>query len=192
MKYIETERLILREWTLDDVKDQVEGLNNFETAKNLTVPFPYTDKNSIEYISKHLKNTKESYAFAVELKESGKVIGGTNLDIRNGVFHGGIWLNEKYTGKGYGTEIWIARCKFAFEFLKLNELENGYYEFNERSKHMQDKVGYKPFGKSTKFCPALNQNVLEILTKLTKTDFYNKLQISKLKPTYEKIKILES
>ena len=32
---IETERLILREWTLNDVNDMVEGLNDFDTAKKV-------------------------------------------------------------------------------------------------------------------------------------------------------------
>ena len=190
MKYIETERLILREWTLNDVNDQVEGLNNFETAKNLTVPFPYTKEDSITYISKHLKNTLSIYAFAVQLKSSNKVIGGTNLDIKDGKYHGGIWLNEKYTGKGYGTEVWLARIKFAFEFLKLNELENGYYDFNNRSRLMQEKVGYKVVGKSSKFCPALNKEVVEILTLLTKENFNIALKSAKLKAIYDKIKIL--
>lgn len=172
MQKIETERLILREWTLDDVDDQVEGLSNFETAKNLTVPFPYTREHSIAYITKHLENNKDSYAFAVELKETGKVIGGTSLDLKDGIYHGGIWLNEKYTGKGYGTEVWTARARFAFEVLGLNEIENGFYEFNGRSKHMQEKIGYKIVGKTINFCPALNSEVVEVLTRLTKEDFY--------------------
>lgn len=190
MNFIETERLILREWTLDDVPDQVEGLSNFETAKNLTVPFPYTNRDSIEYISKHLKNKSGSYAFAVELKDTKKVIGGTNLDIKEGKYHGGIWINEVYTGRGYGTEVWLARIKFVFDFLKLDEIENGYYDFNERSRLMQEKVGYKVVGKSKKFCPALNKEVVEILTMLTKENFYNAVSSTRLKAIYDRIKIL--
>lgn len=190
MKFIETERLILREWTLDDVPDQVEGLSNFETAKNLTVPFPYTEENSIAYISKHLKNNKEDYAFAAELKGTGKVIGGTNLAIKDGEFHGGIWLNEAYTGKGFGTEMWIARAKFAFEALNLDKVENGYFEFNERSKHMQEKVGHIIVGKSKKFCPALNKEVGEVLTVLTRENFYKAIKSTTLKEVYDKVKIL--
>ena len=186
---IETERLILREWTLDDVSDQVEGLSNFETARNLLVPFPYTEKNSIEYISKHLKNSYENNAFAVQLKDTKKVIGGTSIDFRDGKYSGGIWLNEVYTGKGYGTEIWLARAKFAFEVLKATEIEDGYFSFNNRSKHMQEKVGYKAVGKSTKFCPALGKECCEVLTRLTKTDFYEALKSTKLKAIYDKIKI---
>lgn len=116
---IETERLILREWRLDDAEDLAEGLGNFETAKNLTVPFPYTTKDAIDFIAAHLKNTEICYEFAVELKQNGKVIGATSLDAKDGIYRGGIWLNEGYTERRYGTEVWIARAKFAFEILNL-------------------------------------------------------------------------
>ena len=192
MKYIETERLILREWTFDDINDQVEGLSNFETAKNLTIPFPYNAQNSFDYISKHLKNNENSYAFAVELKETNKVIGGASLEFRNGKYSGGIWLNEKFTGKGYGTEVWIARAMFAFDVLRLDELENGYFEFNERSKHLHEKVGYKIIGKTTNFCPALNSEVVEVRVKLTKMDFYNAMRDEKLHKVYEKVKLKDT
>ena len=192
MEYIETEHLILREWTLTDVRDQVEGLSNFETAKNLTIPFPYGTQNSLDYITKHTKNNENSYAFAVELKENKKVIGGTSLDFKNGKHDGGIWLNEKFTGKGYGTEVWIARAKFAFDVLRLDELENGYFEFNERSKHLHEKIGYKVIGKTTIFCPALNSDVVEILAKLTKMDFYRAMRDGKLQGVYNKINFINT
>ena len=191
IKYIETERLILREWTLDDVPDQVEGLSNFETAKNLTVPFPYTTENSINYISKHLKNNTECYAFAAELKGTNKVVGGTSLDLKEGVYGGGIWLNEAYTGRGLGTEMWIARAKFAFEVLNVEKLQNGYFAFNNRSKHMQEKVGGVTIGSSSKLCPALNKEVEEVLTELTKENFYKAMQQPKLKAVYDKVKFVE-
>ena len=51
------------------------------------------------------------------------------------------------------------------------KLLNGYYYFNERSKKMQLKIGYKIVGEKTNYCPALNSEVREILTKLKKSDF---------------------
>ena len=171
---IETERLLLREWKLSDSPDMVEGLNDFDTAKNLTVPFPYTKENAESFINNHLKNDKNNYYFAIVLKSENKVIGGTSLEIKTDINKnkGGIWLNKKYHSKGYGTEVWIARAKFAFETLNLNELENGYFEHNEASWKMQQKLGYKIVGNTINFCPALNKEVFEIVTNLTKEDFY--------------------
>ena len=171
---IETERLILRKWQLSDKYDMVEGLNDFDTAKNLTVPFPYTKEHAESFINNHLKNDDKTYYFAIVLKSENKVIGGTSLEIKNDINKnkGGIWLNKKYHGKGYGTEAWIARAKFSFETLSLNELENGFFEHNQTSWKMQQKLGYKIVGKTTNFCPALNKEVVEIVTNLTKDDFY--------------------
>jgi len=86
-------------------------------------------------------------------------------------------LNKKYHSKGYGTEVWIARAKFAFETLNLNELENGYFEHNEISWKMQQKLGYKIVGKTINFCPALKKEVVEIVTSLTKEDFHKIIKL---------------
>ena len=175
---IETERLVLREWQLTDIKDMVEGLNDFDTARNLTVPFPYKTEYAENFINMHLKNDKNNYYFAIVLKDTNKVIGGTSIEIKNDINKnkGGIWLNKKYHGKGLGTEVWIARAKFAFETLNLNELENGFFEHNEISWKMQQKLGYKIVGKTINFCPALNKEVVEIVTNLSKEDFYMTLE----------------
>ena len=175
---LETERLILREWRLTDIQDMVEGLNDFDTAKNLTVPFPYKIEHAECFINKHLKNDKNNYYFAIVLKSENKVIGGTSLEIKNDINKnkGGIWLNKKYHGKGFGTEVWIVRAKFAFETLNLSELENGYFEHNEISWKMQQKLGYRIVGKTINFCPALKREVVEIVTNLAKEDFYNAIK----------------
>ena len=167
-----TKRLIFRNWSLQDADRVADGLNDFDVAKNLTVPFPYPKKDAIDFIKKHLENDEKNYYFAVVDKESGKVIGGTNISINEeGNYRGGIWIHRDYQEKGYGTEIWTARAKFAFDFMGAKELINGFYDFNERSKKMQLKIGHKIFGEKTNYSPALKSEVREILTKLEKSDF---------------------
>lgn len=174
LDYIETERLFLREWKIEDVDDLVEGLSNYDVTKNLTIPFPYTKEHAISFINSHLKNTIKDCSFAIVLKENNKVIGGTSLEYYEDIkrYKGGLWFNKLYIGKGYGTEVWKARAKFAFEVLRVDELVNGFFEFNNASKHMQEKVGYKITGKKQNYSPALKQEVVEITTLLTKEDFY--------------------
>lgn len=145
---IETDRLILRQWKIEDADDLVEGLNNLNVSKWLAqVSYPYTEEDAKSFINNSIKN--KLYNFAIVLKEENKVIGGTqlsNISFVHGTAGGGIWLNEKYQGMGYGTEAFGARIKYAFEELGLRRLENGYFKENERSHQMQLKFGYKDEG----------------------------------------------
>ncbi len=175
---IESKRLILRDWKDEDIDDLVEGLNNINVAKWLAgVPVPYTKedaKNFIEMIKN--QNEKVKISLAIVLKENSKVIGGTelrNINKKDGTASGGIWLNEKYQKNGYGTEAFSARIKYAFDVLGLRRIENGYFVNNEKSKRMQQKLGYKYEGIRRKkyLCLATNEYVDECITGLLKEEF---------------------
>lgn len=148
---IKTDRLILREWTSKDVNDLVEGLNDLEVSKWLVlVKHPYTRKDAVNWIKfckkQARKKNRDWYAFAIELKSEKKVIGAVDLSKINksqGTASGGLWINRKYHGHGYGSEAFAARIDFAFNELKLRRLENGYLKGNESSAKMQKKLGYK-------------------------------------------------
>ena len=89
---IETDRLILRQWKIQDVNDVVEGLNNLNVTKWLAqVPYPYTEEDAKSFINKSIENNL--YNFAIVLKEENKVIGGTqltNISFVHGTAGGGI------------------------------------------------------------------------------------------------------
>ena len=148
IKSIETKRLLLRQWNINDIYDIVEGLNNINVSKWLAgAPFPYTIEDAKSFVQKTIDN--DLYNFAIILKKENKVIGGTqitNISYDNGTAGGGIWIYEKYQGNGFGTEAFGARIKYAFEILGLRRLENGYFKGNERSHQMQLKFGYKDEG----------------------------------------------
>ena len=176
---IKTDRLILRFWKLDDIDDLVEGLNNINVSKWLAqVPYPYTKedgKSFLEFASKENEKSKNIDLAIVE-KTSNKVIGGTtiaNINIKDGTAGGGIWLNEKYQGKGYGKEAFYAKVKYSFDVLNLRRLENGYFPGNEATKKMQYKLGYKDEGIRRKkfYCLATKEYVDEHITGLLKEEF---------------------
>ena len=145
---IETDRLILRQYKIEDTDDIVEGLNNLNVTKWMAgAPYPYTKEDALYFINNSIN--KNLYNFAIVLKSENKVIGGTqltNIDLNNGTAGGGIWINEKYQGQGYGSEAFGARIKYAFEVLGLRRLENGYFKENERSHKIQLRFGYKDEG----------------------------------------------
>ncbi len=172
---IETDRLLLRQFRLEDADDIVEGLNNINVAKWMAyAPYPYSKKDAIEFITKAIET--KAYNFAIVLKSENKVIGCTqlrNIDLVQGTAGGGIWLNEKYHGKGYGSEAWGARIKYAFEVLGLRRLENGFFAGNEKSWAMQKKFGYRQEGiRRQKYIP-LSTGVPtdEVITALLKEEW---------------------
>ena len=172
---IETERLVLRQLNMGDIKDVVEGLNNINVSKWLTkVPFPYTEEDAKAYIKNTIDNNL--YNYAIVLKSENKLIGGTQITIvsaNDGVATGGLWLNEKYHGCGYGTEALDARARYSFEVLGLRRIENGYFKGNEKSHRMQLKVGYKDEGikRQRYICDATGEIVDECITGLLRDEW---------------------
>jgi ribosomal-protein-alanine N-acetyltransferase len=173
---LETDRLVLRNGTNADIDDMVEGLNNIEVSKWLDlVPYPYTFKDAEGYLA-FCAGSEDSYNFVIELKSEKKVIGGTNISGVNrlhGTATGGIWLNLKYHGYGYGTEAFGKRIEFAFNELDLRRLENGFFDGNESSRKMQEKFGYVVEGKRRKgfMCIADGLYKDEYITGLLREDW---------------------
>ena len=172
---IETERLILRPWKFNDIEALCDGLNNFDVAKFLTIPFPYTIEDAKSFINTRIENpnTKQKSYFAIVEKNSEKVIGGTNICLdENNIATGGIWINANYHGHGYGTEAMRGRAAYCFDQLKAVYLINGFLEGNEISYKMQRKLGYKLTGElGERNCPARGGKTKEIKTMLKKEDF---------------------
>lgn len=188
---LETKRLILREWNNKDIEDITEGLNNIDVSKWLAfVPHPYTMKNAEKWIKYCVENAEKgqarsSYEFAIELKTENKIIGGVSLDKINefqGTAGGGIWINAKYHGQGYGTEAFGKRIEFAFIKLNLRRLENGFFEGNLSSFKMQEKFGYVIEGKRRKAFRCMADGALkdEYITGLLKEEWNNVFNIDSI------------
>lgn len=173
---IESERLILRSWKWEDIDDLVEGLNNLNVSKYLAyVPFPYTIDDAKKFLESAKLSNSKNLEFAIVLKENGKVIGGTsisNINKKDGTAGGGIWINEEFHGKGYGIEAFYTKIKYAFDELGLRRMENGYFPENEKSKKMQEKLGFKLEGVRRKkfLCLATKEYKDECITGLLKEE----------------------
>ena len=80
---IETNRLILREYTMDDFNDLYQILSDPETMKHY--PKPYDEKGTIRWLEWSINNYRQ-YGFglwAIELKETNEFIGDCGITLQN-------------------------------------------------------------------------------------------------------------
>lgn len=145
MKDIETERLILRDASVDDAEDMFEYAKLEEVTKYLSWKPHISLKDSekiLEMLSKEAKG-KDSYVLkAIVLKENDKMIG--TIDAR--IFGDGLkdaefgyCLNPKYWNKGYMSE---ALKAFMEALHKEHGVENVFGSFereNIASKRVMQK-----------------------------------------------------
>lgn len=105
---IETERLILRQYTLDDFPALYEILSDPETMQHY--PAPFDEDRTRNWITWNLDNY-EKYGFglwAVVLKETGEFIGDCGITLQN--IDGeilpeiGYHIHKKYWRCGFGKE----------------------------------------------------------------------------------------
>lgn len=121
---LETDRLILRELTMDDFSDLYKILSDEETMEHY--PKPFDEKKVQDWIRWNICNY-ETFGFglwAVVLKENNIMIGdcGITMQIINGEIKPeiGYHINKKYQRQGYATEAAIMCRNFIFENTPFN------------------------------------------------------------------------
>ena len=144
---IETERLILREYTWDDFNDLYEILSCPITMSYY--PKPYDEEGTKRWINWCLNSYKnEGFGlWAVCLKNSNKFIGDCGLSIQN--IDGeklpeiGYHINKNYWKKGYAKEAANAVKKWTFENTKYEKLYSYMNKENVASYKTAESIGMK-------------------------------------------------
>jgi ribosomal-protein-alanine N-acetyltransferase len=127
-KAINTDRLLLRRFELDDAYDMFKNwANDSEVTKFLSWK-PHSSvevtKGIVEHWVNEYKNTN-IYDWAIELKEIGEVIGGISivkLDEKNYSCEIGYCLSRKYWDKGIMSESLKAIIDYLFSEVGLNRI----------------------------------------------------------------------
>ena len=112
MMYIETERMILRDFTPDDLADLHEIFSDPIVMEHTEPPYDLDKTREFLHdfcLGKKRKNGVPG-AFAAVLKESGKVIGYVLLKEYDApeIYEAGWIFNKDYWGRGYAYEICAA------------------------------------------------------------------------------------
>lgn len=139
---INTERLILRRWTIDDTDDYYEFAKSPKLRDADMKPIESVDK--AKEVVKHLSKSNEIWA--IVLKEDSKVIGsiGLHKDPKRkacgckGVEYA---INHDYWGNGYCTEAVRAIMNYAFMELGILLISACHYPHNIASKRVMEKCG---------------------------------------------------
>lgn len=147
---LETERLFLREIKTSDLHDVHEYRKNPEVSRYLLWK-PEENVNYtecyLEYIQTLYKKGK-FYDFGIYLKESGKMIGTvgfTTINLKSNSASVGYVLNSSYWGLGIAEEALRKLIDFGFNTLNFERLDARIAEYNERSKKLALKCGFKFF-----------------------------------------------
>ena len=161
---IETERLRLRPFTEDDAADVYEYLH--EPAVNC---FASMKLNSLDEAKEAMKQRAEDaeYYFAIELKESGKVIGEifgcpeghehSEDDNTSDTFSPCWMLNLDYSGRGYAFEAARAYFDYLFNEKGMRRIYAYTEDYNLPSQHLCEKLGMRREGMYMEFISFVNE-----------------------------------
>ncbi len=137
--YMESERLLLRKWEMNDAPALYSGLSNKEVASDFGLKTPFTIEDAQRYIEDAIKKNKDKYA--VVLKATNSIIGGCGIHNKQGKISGSMWIAKEYQGNGFGTEACMILVRHCFDTYDVKEMDNGFLEGNIASQRMQEKIG---------------------------------------------------
>ena len=145
MKILETKRMILRPWKIEDLDDFYEYAQNPKVGPGAGWE-PHKNKEvSLKILESFIEKDEVR---AIVYKENGKVIGslGVHCDKKREGVRGkmiGYVLSEAYWGRGLMSEAVREVIKNLFEEEKLDIISCYHYPFNIRSKIVIEKCGFK-------------------------------------------------
>lgn len=150
-KILETERLILREWTLDDAPALFEICRDAEVMLYIGTGKPYTTLDEAEKFLRWAVAYQKENGFcrwAVVEKASGKIVGSCGFayphetpEIELGyLFDRAVW------GKGFATEAARAALSYGFEKLGFREIIAITDLENTASQRVLEKIGFAQRG----------------------------------------------
>jgi RimJ/RimL family protein N-acetyltransferase len=147
---LETGRLLLRPWTLEDAPVMQKLAGEKLVARYTSLPHPYADGEAEKFIGSHTAQFAEGKALvlAITLRQTGEIIGciGLHGDFSTGIAELGYWIGAGFWGQGYCTEAARATVDYAFRALGLCRIHARHFAQNQASGKVMKKVGMAPEG----------------------------------------------
>lgn len=144
----ETEHLIIRKFKINDAQCLYE--NHLEEEVKKWIPNEsYADieetQSAINFYTDCVNNKHLPYVLAVELKETGELIGDTGVNEVEGKTNEveiGYGICKKHSGKGYATELLGAMTQFIVSTFGMNVLYGRVIRGNNASVRVLEKNDY--------------------------------------------------
>ncbi|MBR6794560.1 MAG: GNAT family N-acetyltransferase, partial [Clostridia bacterium] len=141
---LETKRLILRPWHEEDA----EALYRYASDPEVGPPAGWPSHTSVENSREIIRTVLSAPdTLAVCLKDNGKPIGSigfhrNDLAEADDEYELGYWIGKPFWGQGLIPEASREMLRYAFENLGMNRIWCGYYDGNEKSRRVQEKLGF--------------------------------------------------
>ncbi|MFA6226972.1 MAG: GNAT family protein [Candidatus Paceibacterota bacterium] len=143
-------KCVLRSYKKDDIDPMAKIANNKAIAKNMYSgwPNPYTKKDAKLWVERNLKEqTIIKFPLKLAIEVNGVFAGGIGGSIKensnNSAMSFGYWLDEKFWGKGIITEAIELFIEYIFKNTKICRISATVYPWNEGSKKVLEKTGFK-------------------------------------------------
>lgn len=146
---IETARLVLRAWQESDLED-FYAYANVDGVGQMAGWLPHKSVEESKRILQMFMDDKKT--FALELRETGRVIGSLGLEYRDedlGLAQQlkgreiGYVLSKEYWGRGLMPEAVQAVMDYCFRQLHFDWLSCGHFLRNDRSRRVVEKCGFR-------------------------------------------------
>lgn len=150
---LETERLLLRPVRAADRRELVPLINDLDVSRYLSrVPYPYTEEDFTAFMERAETGLKagNDYIFAILLRPDVFIglMGVHPVDD----WEFGYWVGKPYWRQGYATEAGRRVLRYAFEGLKADWLNAGWFHDNPRSGRVLAKLGFVRAGEAEMNC----------------------------------------
>ena len=176
MKF-ETGRLILRPWSEADAEECYRYAKDPRVGPSAGWP-PHTSVENSRQVIRDILMVPETYA--IVSKETGLPVGSiglhrSELALKEEERELGFWLGVPYWGRGLVPEAAGVVLRHAFEELHLERVWCCYYDGNDKSRRVQEKLGFRPQWRAENVpVPQMGETRKGHVNLLTKEDWQNR------------------
>ncbi len=179
MQRLDTPRLILRPWRDSDAEELYEYARNPLVGPSAGWPVHRDVGESREIIRTIFSAPR---VFAMELRESGKVVGSVGYVGRHQTLlpgpddEIGYAMNPAYWGRGLMPEAVEEILRWGFEDLGLETQWCGHYDFNHKSRRVVEKCGFRYRFTDKTYLPLMNEERVELHYAITREEWRGALK----------------